>query len=207
MTADLVGSVFGRLTVVSAQGRNADGRWLWACRCECGSTKNVAGRRLTGGLTKSCGCLHREVARATQLRHGGVGTLAYRRWAHIIQRCLNPNDSNFHHYGGRGITVCERWLDFANFLTDMGQPPEGMTIERENNDGPYSPENCVWATRQTQMRNRRVTRWLEWNGDKRTVSEWADHIGMARKTLRGRLKRGWEVERALSEKPREMNRG
>src|SRR6266540_871109 len=115
-------------------------------------------------------------------------------------RCLNPNWPNYHHYGGRGITVCERWRGgFEAFFEDMGpRPGPGYSIERVNNDGDYTPENCRWATRQEQLRNTRQTMRLTWNGETLTTFEWAERTGIPAGTIRGRIVQGWSVEEALT---------
>lgn len=113
-------------------------------------------------------------------------------------RCRNPNCPAFKNYGGRGITVCERWSDFRNFYADMGEAPPGMWIERVDNNAGYSPENCVWATRSEQMRNRRITHMLTMGGETKALSAWAEQYGLRIGTLHLRLKNGWPVEAAIT---------
>jgi len=166
---EMVGKVFGRWTVFDKSHKEKYGDMQWLCRCICGNEKAVRGSHLRNGLTKSCGCLRKE----NQTRHGMYGTVTYIAWAHIIQRCTNSKDKNYHHYGGRGITVCEEWLNFEGFLNDMGECPKGLTIERKNNELGYFKENCCWDTQTAQVRNQRMSnrnktgvRGVSW--DKRT---------------------------------------
>lgn len=118
----------------------------------------------------------------------------------MIARCCNPKSQVYENYGGRGITVCERWLEsFENFFADMGVCPTGLSIDRIDNDGPYSPENCRWATDKEQGRNKRTCRFLEMNGERLPLSEWAERLGIPENTIRNRLRRGWSDERTLTE--------
>ncbi len=118
----------------------------------------------------------------------GAKTKIYQIWQNMRGRCLNENDAAYINYGGRGIRVCERWAIFENFLADMGEPPPGMTLEREDNDGDYCPENCRWATRAEQARNTRQNHWIEFDGRKQILNDWATEIGIKREALRERLK-------------------
>lgn len=130
------------------------------CLCNCGEYTEVALDNLRHGRVKSCGCLQREKASRSQYKHGHTGndkpTPTYMSWYNMKQRCHNPNNDVYKYYGGRGITVCDGWLDsFENFLEDMGERPEGTSIDRINNDGNYDPSNCRWTTKKEQARNRR----------------------------------------------------
>ena len=135
----------------------------------------------------------------TERRHGRTtgNDRTYRSWAGIIQRCTNPNDKRWHDYGGRGIAVCERWREFLNFLADMGERPEGKSIDRINNNLGYSPENCRWATPLEQQNNMSTNVIVTHDGKTKTVREWADLLKIEKQTLYFRLRRGWTVERAL----------
>lgn len=137
------------------------------------------------------------------MSHGGSNTREYRIWASMVQRCNNPNAAAYPRYGGRGIALDARWHLFANFIADMGpRPTASHQIERQDNDGPYSPGNCRWATRAEQNRNRSDTQLLTHNGRTLCLRDWAAHLGMAEGTLRSRVLRGWPVERALTQEVR-----
>lgn len=152
---DLTGQRFGRWTVLSRAEDYRRGIPQWSCRCDCGKAGVVRANILKAGESKSCGCLNREMKR--NYSHGLSQTRTYEAWKHMIQRCTNPHAKHFSYYGGRGITVCERWLSsFENFLADMGERPPGLTLDRyPDNDGNYEPDNCRWATWTQQAANRR----------------------------------------------------
>jgi hypothetical protein len=157
----LAGKRFGRWTVLQLSGvRN--GRSYWRCECRCGVRKVIAGGNLKYGVSKSCGCLKSEIhsrrllAKPIGLKHGRTYTPEYIAWGSMIQRCTNHRSKAWKYYGGRGIRVCKRWLrSFAAFHADMGRRPSGRSINRRNNGGNYSPRNCRWATKATQMSNKR----------------------------------------------------
>ncbi len=140
--------------------------------------------------------------------HGMAESTLYRIWYHMKGRCLNPTDKNYADYGGRGITICERWRDsFATFALDMGQPPKGQTLDRRDNDGPYSPDNCRWATRAEQGRNQRTNIVIEFNGERLCAADWAARTGLKRQAILWRLAAGWSVHDTLTRKPSPLKRG
>lgn len=130
--------------------------------------------------------------------HGRSGTRIYQVWAQMKSRCSNPKAHNFHDYGARGIKVCQRWETFENFHKDMGDPQKGLQLDRINNLGDYEPSNCRWASRKTQMNNRRGNVVLELDGKRLTMSEWADSIGISKQSLWRRLELKWPLRKALS---------
>lgn len=149
---DMVGLVFERLTVLEEiKERNKHGHIMYMCICTCGNYVKVLGASLRSSSSKSCGCLQREVA----LKHGKFGSKVYMAWQQMKDRCFNPKNKRYRDYGGRGITVCSEWLKFENFYSDMGDKPEGLSLDRINNNGNYNKENCKWSTPKEQANNRR----------------------------------------------------
>jgi hypothetical protein len=152
---DLTGSVFGRLTVIGRSTPIGIKPIKWECECTCGERKTIMGTHLKSGHTKSCGCLSLEIAQERMTTHGKRKSVLYYRWRGLINRCNNPKDDSYKWYGGRGITICDRWLKFENFLADMGEPPEGKWIERVDNNKGYSPDNCEWVSPSENCKNRK----------------------------------------------------
>jgi hypothetical protein len=152
---DITGSIFGRLCVVNHAGKNKHGKSQWLCSCSCGNTLIISHGNLITGNTESCGCLHKEGLLTRITTHGHRYEPVYISWTNMISRCNNPKNKRFTDYGGRGITVCKRWLKFENFLEDMGEKPKGLTLDRIRNEGNYEPGNCKWSTYKEQRANQR----------------------------------------------------
>lgn len=184
--AGIAGQKFGYLTAIEPAGRLRRDS-AWRCQCVCGEYRTVKSHDLVTGKIRSCGCKNRK-GKAT---HDMYGTATYNVWAGIKQRCLNPCVKAWPNYGGRGISVCERWLRFENFLVDMGERPPGMSIDRIDNNGNYEPENCRWATPFQQCRNTRKNRMVDLDGESMPVVVACEKLNVSQKTVRTRILRGW----------------
>jgi len=194
MTAliNLSGKRYGRLLVL----HRLDGAkpTKWVCLCNCGNTLAVLALNLTKtNGTKSCGCLHKEVCSALLYKHGACSNVDGKKkssrefisWSQAKRRCTNPDSPDYKRYGARGISMCETWqISFSQFLKDMGLRPEGMSLERIDNNGNYEPTNCKWATKIEQANNRRSNRFLTYGSETLTVAEWSRKLGLNQKTLR-----------------------
>lgn len=177
---DLTGQRFGRLIAIKQNGRNKEGRVLWNCVCDCGNITTIVGHSLVRGASNSCGCLRKELVLKKNLTHGqsfkDKTTKEFTAWMNIKNRCYNINNKSYKNYGGRGIKICDRWLNsFENFYSDMGESPSSShSLDRyPNNDGDYEPTNCRWATLEEQAGNKRNNRWLQNGKQKMILSEWA----------------------------------
>lgn len=175
---DLTGKTFGRLTVFKIFEKKYKDKYYWKCICKCGKQALVEGSKLRSGHTKSCGCI--------TLCAGGVSdTLVHVRWRAMLARCYNPKNRGYKNYGGRGITVCDSWRnDFWNFVNDMGEPKEGMTLDRVDNNGNYEPLNCRWVTMKEQNNNRRTNHKITAFGETLTLAQWSDRFKIDQVVLR-----------------------
>lgn len=181
---DMTGQRIGRLTVVQRAPQNdAKGTAMWICVCDCGETRTLRGAVLRSGKTVSCGCYNRD----RQTSHGGSKTRLYQIWINMRRRCTDQREKDYPRYGGRGITICPEWSasfeTFRDWALANGYRND-LTLERRNNDGPYSPENCKWATLQEQANNRRDNVTVTVNGKTHTLAEWERILGIRYGALR-----------------------
>lgn len=197
----IIGLRFGKL-VVSRVFRNPEA-WFCECICDCGQTCQFPIRDVRHGDNRSCGCLKTQ---AKHFSHRLTGAPAYRRWQDMLTRCENTNSRSFKNYGGRGIKVCQRWRKFEHFLEDMGSPKKGQTLERKDNEGDYSPDNCRWASRAEQAINKRNNRRFSFGGKTQTLAEWARETGLHHTTILARLKLNWPLQKALTQPTRHAHK-
>lgn len=210
---DIAGQVFGRLTAIKRIRVGTPATLKWLCTCFCGNQVSVTSSKLRSGHTRSCGCLHSECVSKLFRKHGHSGTInthsgvktkhsaTYMTWASMKTRCLNIKRKTWKNYGGRGISMDPRWNDFSCFLEDMGERPPGTTLDRVDNNGDYSKENCRWATWREQANNRRSSILINYNNKIQTMTEWCRELNMPVPTFFGRLKKGWSIEKVI-ETPR-----
>lgn len=191
---NLTGLRINRLTVMLFSGKKGRSS-MWLCRCDCGNEITVQAGNIRNSGTKSCGCLRKE----NTTTHGMRKTTEYGSWSHAKSRCTNPTDKAYKNYGGRGITICDRWLEsFENFLEDMGlKPSPKHSIDRIDNELGYSKENCRWATAKEQGRNTRANRMVDYQGVKMSLVEAAEKSGIEYNRLKGRLRIGWDIKDVL----------
>lgn len=212
----VVGSKYGLLTITGPPivEHKKNGKKLvtvihYPCRCDCGNVRPINWRTLLEKEEPSCGCTRWARRKLHSKAKGLCYTRLYGIWNAMNKRCYNENDHSYRNYGGRGITVCDEWrMDFLVFMEwaiNNGYK-ENLTIERMNNDLGYSPENCSWKSRKEQGRNRRSNHNLSYNGETRTVTEWAEITGISFTTITRRLARGWSIEDALTKDPADTRR-
>jgi len=166
----LAGLRFGRYLVIEEyQGAGQSTYPRWVCLCDCGTFRAVSGSALRRGGSLSCGCVSAQIQSMRKIKHGLSRSPAYNTWRNMLSRCTDPRIHNYGNYGGRGISVCTEWLEFENFYRDMGDRPPNMTLDRIDNDGNYTKENCRWASRKEQSLNTGKNRKLTLNGVTKTV--------------------------------------
>lgn len=193
------GQVFGRLTAICALAPNKKHQ-TWMFRCECGTEKPIRVSHVVNGCVISCSCLQGKKSAARLTTHGLTYSPEYSTWTRMKCRCYNKRDISYPNYGGRGITVCDRWLNsFKNFISDMGgRPSKYHSLDRIDCNAPYAPNNCRWATRLDQANNTRKNRFLTFNGRTLTVAQWSKLVPIKAATLLYRKKHGWDDERCLT---------
>lgn len=197
---DLTDQTFFKLKVIGRNPVNTKSNHpRWDCVCECGNNVTMASGHLLDGTSKSCGCWTKVVISLANSTHRASSSPAYITWAQVKQRCLNPKHDAYHNYGGRGITVCERWRSsFENFLLDMGPRPSLQhSIDRADNDGNYEPGNCHWATSEEQNNNKRNSVYFVFNNEKLTAKQIAKKTGVNYSSLYWHLSKGRTVEYAV----------
>lgn len=208
MKKNLIGRNFGRLTVVaespSRVSKSGYRTTMWECKCVCGNTVVVRAKCLLSGVTKSCGCLQREQLSARSSKHREFGTRLYNIWDSMRQRCNNPNHKSYYNYGGRGITICEEWENYSNFLQwalssgyDDKAPRGKCTLDRIDVNKSYTPSNCRWTNMKTQSNNKRNTIYITFNGKTRTLTNWAELSNIKYQTAYKRYVRGLSPDKIL----------
>ena len=202
------GNRFGRLVLIERVQTGRRHKWL--CSCDCGSATAVTDTNLRYGNTKSCGCLNRELTSERNSTHGHTrgyaSTKTYEAWQNMRRRCNDASNKRYARYGGRGIRVCDQWNDsFDRFLADMGPCPQGHSIDRIDNNGDYTPENCRWANRSEQMKNRSNARTLEIDGVTKNLCDWAAQYGVKPDTISMRIRYGWTVKDAVTKPVRHLS--
>ncbi len=215
---DLTGRRYGRLTVLYEAPKKS-GRIAWFCKCDCGGTKIATSNKLQLRECRSCGCLMYEARYCTHTIHGDSGkthengkrksTQLYHTWSGMKQRCINSNSSNYHNYGGRGITMYGQWnisfISFKEWAISNGYK-KGLTIDRIDNNGNYEPSNCRWVSNSVQAWNKRITVYLEYDGKRLNMKEWSKLTGLTISQITNRRKSGWSVKKILTT-PRLTSRG
>lgn len=203
---NIIGKRYGRLVVIErfkdSISKGGNKSVVYKCKCDCGNIVYVRGAGLRKGNTKSCGCYHKETSSKLNYKHGKSKTRIYKIWQHMKERCYIESNKSYINYGGRGITICDEWLgeqgfeNFYNWAITHGYT-ENLTIDREDNNKIYCPENCRWATAKIQANNRRSNRIIECDGIVMNESEWSKSLGIPRHILSNRLKRGWSDEKTI----------
>lgn len=207
---DLTGQHFGYWKVIERSANTKGGQTAWLCECKCGKRKIIQASNLRNHSSKSCGCIRKEELSQRNIRHGMAGTRLYGIWNNMIQRTTNANNPRYCDYGGRGIEVCKEWKEdfevFEKWAIENGYA-ENLTIDRKDNDKGYCPDNCRWATKKEQNLNTRQNHYLTFNGETKSLAEWADVTGIKRRILSDRInKLGWSAEKALTTKVRVQNK-
>lgn len=205
---DLMGKRFGRLTVIGESNKIGYHKY-WRCKCDCGKEVNVRAYTLISGDSKSCGCLARDISRKRNTKHGGYGTRLYRIWDSMKSRCRNPNSISYPDYGGKGITICDEWNDFAVFRewAISNGYNDKLTIDRIDNSKGYTQSNCRWVNMVSQENNKASNRYVTYDGETLSLSMWARRLNISYNMLLKRILRGWSFEKAIKTPPRKRKAG
>jgi hypothetical protein len=209
LRVNLIGEKFGKLLVKKESGRNKKGSVLWECLCDCGNITTVSTGALRSSNTTSCGCFRKENASNIFRKHYLKGTTEYCSWQLMKDRCYNENNKTFKYYGGKGIKVCDEWLNSPKqFVSDMGlKPNREYTIDRINCNGNYEPSNCKWASKSEQSRNRSDSIRFTINNVEKSLHDWADIYNIEARVVYKRIWRGWDIMKALTTKKRVVCNG
>ena len=197
---DLVGEKYGRLEVKEYVGCSKHGDTEYRCKCDCGNERVVRAYNLRSGNTSSCGCLHKEMLSSARKTHGLSSSKLYSVWTAIIARCNHVNHPSYKYYGERGIRVCKEWEESFLVFHEWALSSEyqdNLTIDRKDNSGDYSPDNCKWSTKTEQQNNRRVNRFITFNGETKTLAQWSKVVGLKYNALQYRWSSGWSEEETL----------
>lgn len=193
----MVGLRFGRLVAVAEAGMGPRGM-VYTYKCDCGNTKDIFGSLVRNGKVLSCGCLRSETTAKKNTTHGMFRTPTYHTWMGMKNRCLNENQPAFKNYGERGISICEEWMEFDGFLADMGERPDGHTLERIDNSKGYSKDNCTWATCEQQSRNTRQNKFITYDGKTMCMMDWSKETGIPYATIQDRRRKGLAASQILA---------
>lgn len=199
---DLTGMKYGRLTVIKRAENSKQGKVKWLCVCDCGNEKSITSNDLRMNKTISCGCYLSEVTQKKNVTHGLSKTRQFKIWQGIKDRCSNPKNPKYHHYGGKGILLCSEWNSFEKFWEDMQEGyDKNLSIDRIDNNNGYCKENCRWANQTTQMNNYSRNRTISYNNETHNIVEWSKILGIHFNTLRKRLNNGWSIDEAFTRLP------
>lgn len=204
---NIINMEYGRLKCIEYRG-SLKRTTYWLFQCQCGTYKVIRSNDVKNGSSQSCGCLLSETTTKNKTKHGLRYLPEYKTLMDMIARCYNPNNKHYHRYGGRGIRICQRWLNSKeDFIEDMGpKPTPKHSIDRIDVNGDYTPENCRWATSEEQNNNRRDNHHIEYNGETKTASQWGRVFNIHPTIITGRLKLGWSIDEALNTKVEKRNK-
>lgn len=199
------GDKFGKLTAIELKSGDKYDNKIWLCECECGNLTEAKEKYLLNGHKKSCGCLYGIGKR----KHGCTKTRLFKIWCSMHERCERKSHMHYEDYGGRGISVCDKWNEFVAFKAwaESNGYKDNLTIDRKDVDGNYCPENCRWVTMKIQQNNKRSNRYIEFDGETHTISEWSEITGIGKTTIKERLNMGWPIKDVLTKPIRKRTKG